>query len=384
MTCLQDAIVVDGLLGPGPPFLAQLAVERSHVDLDGQERVVALAAAGTGWDPETARLRCWAEMVERFTACSPQVVARVVEERPVGRDDVLPWWAFASYDAEQVRRLDRSALAEHDFVCSAERWGSAESLLVPASRVILGWADYAGPDAVAGECDASGLAAGCSRDDAALRGLREVLERDAAMQAWHCPGWPGRVLEPAVLGAEGRRWLSGSPYEVRFADVARPGLDPVVVAMLYDEAGATVGTACAENLPAAADAALREAAMLRSTVDVLGPGDASTPVRTSLDHIRHGYQHPEELHQWFDGFTAWRGAADRVRLPLPERVAAVFGVDTLVVELATSADAPFAVVRTLVPGATRKEWRHEPRCDARTARGVVPSSTRHDFARPFG
>lgn len=88
-----------------------------------------------------------------------------------------------------------------------------------------------------------------------------------------------------------------------------------------------------------------------------------------------------ELRPWR---TLISGSPDRARPSLPERVASVFGVDPLVVEPATEADAPFPVVRTLLPGATRKEWRHGPRCDARTARGVVPSSTRHDFPHPFG
>jgi hypothetical protein len=94
--------------------------------------------------------------------------------------------------------------------------------------------------------------------------------------------------------------------------------------------------------------------MLRSTVDTLGPGNPSTDVVTSLDHVRQGYRHAEHLHRWLDRLTARARPCRRVlpARPLAERVSWVFDTEPLVVDLAAAPQAPFAVVRVLLPGAT--------------------------------
>lgn len=378
---------MEGLLGDGPPFLTQLTTERDHVDAFGQRHTIGVQSAGCGLDVQTATTRCWAETVERLVASSPSTVSRrVLERESAPRHPLLAWWRFISYDPELVRELGEGAPHEDDFVCVARTLSSEQNVLVPASRVILHWQTFVGPGGIAGECDATGLAAGTTVHDATTRGLREVLERDAVMRAWRDPTWPGRPVDLVVLGGPLSCWLATCPYQQRFVDVSRRGLDPVVVALLHDEQGATIGSACRGSLGEAVEAAVLEAAMLRSTIDVLGPGTIDRPVESSLDHVRFGYRRPDVLRSWIDDLVT-RPASAPVKDPsggLVDRVTAAFGAEPYVVVLADQEEAPLPVVRVLLPGAIRKEWRHDWRWRAAPGTDGGRRWACHDLPHPFG
>lgn len=348
------------------PTLARVAVERAHVDLFGQPVTFTVNAAGVAWDAETAVDRCWYETVERVQASAPATVARVVARQPASL--TMPWWAFTRTPDAARGPAEASNPLEGAYACTAVGLVSGHGYWVPASRVIPYWGLYTAGQGVAGECDGSGLAAAPPGELAAAvgRGLREVLERDAIMLAWH-GGGPSAVIavDPVrYLRARAVRWLASAGLTVELFSVGRRGLDPVVVALTDDGTGTVAGSACARSLGAAAGKALLESLMILNTVTELASAGYRRPatahdITSSLGHVTYAYGNPGVFDRWRAEAQGTRGAEASTPwgTGLAQRVHESLGVEPLLVRLVPTCGLP-EVVRVLVPGAWRKESTH--------------------------
>jgi ribosomal protein S12 methylthiotransferase accessory factor len=151
-------------------------------------RTPAIAVGGAGWDREAARLACLGEAIERWQAY-PLPVDRFVEASfdawPMEEPAVAPsrWVLFAA---------DQYALAGFPFLPmtprSACRWvccrrsPGGEPWWVPEELVFLD--PRAGAGHGFGPSISTGLSCGQPGHPVLLRGVQEVVERDALMGAW--------------------------------------------------------------------------------------------------------------------------------------------------------------------------------------------------------
>lgn len=161
---------------------------------------------GAAFDRESA---CWAaigEGVERYAASiyfDDQVTWSDVAGLPGPALDLAPWIQTVKCGAERHEpRLPRGWMLGLDLL-------TQEALYVPAALGVLGYVARE-PYEVLGQYVSTGLACSSSYDDAALRGLCEIIERDAFSSSWLLGHRPSRIemdaqaarhFRPEVLNA---------------------------------------------------------------------------------------------------------------------------------------------------------------------------------------
>jgi ribosomal protein S12 methylthiotransferase accessory factor len=165
---------------PHDPFLSAWSGVLPRWGADGTD----LAVGGIGLDPVSAEAAALGEAIERWQS-RPLPVDRLIEASfacwPLDEPAVdpahwvlyhheqyaLPGFPFAPFDAESVCRWTCCRVA-----------GSGEACWAPAWQVFLAADHRFGPSL------STGLSAGRIGDPVHLRGLQEVIERDALMGAW--------------------------------------------------------------------------------------------------------------------------------------------------------------------------------------------------------
>lgn len=236
--------------------------------------------AGAGTDVSSAALalsKAASEAVERFIWC----------ERPPGssrlRVATSADLGSAGLDLDTLAGYSKDLRARHParLAWSATTpftWVAGRSLTHEIEKwVPLQIVSAAGPEprgAAAREPElrprvTTGVAAHPDRTSAIVNGLREVIERDAAMLAWLARR-PGEALDgrhtddPAL--AEIIRRFEDARFLCSIARLPGDAPIPVVVAALRDPSGVgpalAVGTCAAPSVPAAAQKALLEALMV--------------------------------------------------------------------------------------------------------------------------
>lgn len=380
-----ESIEVESALGQGPPYIAQCRVICTEVDLYGNEFSLVLDSAGMSFSHDESRDRCWSELTERYCASSMSTVRRLVQERSVDQEECLPWSVFASYGTEQESKFDSARPVENQFWCRANRL-NGDHVLVPASRVILNWSSFVGHAAMAGECDASGLAAwrGDNAEPKAItHGFNEVLERDSLMLSWRVPGWPVVHLDCSLLDEEFAIFAKHFELSIRLFEVSGCNPKPVVLAIVQDQAGSvTCGSSCKDDVRSATRSAVLEAIMLRRSVlahiKQLGSGSDPHEVNLSLWHVLCGYRNGGMVMAWYE---------QQAEKYLAGQSCPVLKFGGFPEFLSVRLDDGFGdhiVTRVLVPNMYRKEWDHALMGTGERLAYFLQGSDVHGEPHPFG
>jgi len=198
---------------------------------------------GAGWDSDRAELACAGEAIERaFAYPLPDdgVVEASVADWPLDEPVVSPnRWVLFHPDQHAIRDFPFEPLTARTrcrHVCCRRAIGG-EPMWVPEELVFL----FGRPGCRQQLCPtlSTGLSCGRGGDPVLLRGLQEVIERDALMGAWWrrypleewdendvlalLPSWvPQRIRRPNLRY---RFYLIGSPFSAHVSIVTVEGED---------------------------------------------------------------------------------------------------------------------------------------------------------------
>ena len=274
-----------------------------------------LAVGGAAWEPLAAVEGCVGEAIERWQPYAlphDQFVESSADEWPLDEPAVEPgrWVLFHPQQYAQAGFPFQpfTSRTHCRWVCFREA-GSGKPYWVPEELAFL----YLPPPRIhrLGTCVSTGLA--CSRfpDQALLRGLQEVIERDAVMGAWWdrypLEEWPRRhVLR--LLGPEASRRIVRPNLSYRFFRIDSPYAAHVTLVALEgeDEEGYcfSIGAACRETRRAGWEKATLEAVQGRHYIRFLKPraqaaaaasADTVERLTSFADHAVYYSLYPERL-----------------------------------------------------------------------------------------
>ncbi len=326
---------------------------------------------GKGLTLSAALLSTVGETIERYSASLPDP-NRIVWKRPAElTGDVLSPADFALYTDEQYARTDFPYVAFDSEVAHPwidGRWlDSGARVWVPAVFAYLSLTIHREHQIAQGT--SNGLAAGSDFEDAALRAVLELVERDAFLATWLTGRAARRIVPGSSLSPELRPVLDaiagfGVQVELYLLDTAVCGTAVLALALGDGEEypGLTIGIGADLD----ANAALRQAVLelgqtgphlrrLMRTKTATAPA-APAAVREMLDHA--AFYFPRDRAHAFDrirngGATVPLGNLHARTLPrsLPNCAAALrsAGVRIALVDV-TSPDVvtgPFRVVRAI-------------------------------------
>jgi len=251
----------DGGDTPAMPICASALMARPQQGHMGKDD---LQGEGKGATREEAVLGAIGEGVERYAA-SLWDPGKLTESSLIDLGDRAfdPRW-LVLYDEEQYSRPGfafRPMDPDAPMLWVKGHWlDTAVDVLVPAQATYLG---FGGDGITLGQTTSNGLAAGCSFEDAALRALYELIERDALMLCW-LAGLMGERIDPHGCDGVSRKALDevqrlGAETELYLLDLSA-GYPTVVCLGLGDGVswpGATIGLGTHANV----DIALRKAVL---------------------------------------------------------------------------------------------------------------------------
>lgn len=352
------------------PHDPQISMAAGTLGLRGAQRL-PLVVGGAGWDANQATMACLGEALERFEGWLRPTDHRVTasfDAWPLDEPAVPPD-AFALFTPAQYASTS-FPFSPFDST-TRTRWVAFRDVLdgsptwVPEDFAVL----YASP----GETHSvvplisTGLAAGRVGDPVVLRGLQEVLERDAMVRAWWGE-FPIEELDPdrtwAQLGPSLARRAQRPHLRYRFLRIVSPHCSHAVVVTTHgaerDGEVFSTGSAVRETRAAAIEKALLEALQGRHYVRYQlrqGPVAASPDVspRDFSEHVLHYTRHPERLAQTVFGTEmADEEAHARERTEpleaLVERLAGPALVRLMTPPAVSRAAPDWLVVRVVVPG----------------------------------
>lgn len=212
------------------------------------------AAGGVGWRADDARLAAIGESVERAT--SAQAILPMRPLRELRGQELIGAEEFALFTPEQRAQPDFPHGPLFDDECphviAYDLWDNSPRW-VPQPFVTLQDPHHAGMS------NSSGLAAAPTAREALLRGLLELIERDALMTTW-LHGLPGRAIAPSERHTAEVSRLGG---EFTLFDLT-PAYSPFPVAAVMGgipKRGTwrySLGVACRTSWEAAAEKAFLE------------------------------------------------------------------------------------------------------------------------------
>jgi ribosomal protein S12 methylthiotransferase accessory factor len=258
--------------------------------------------AGSGRDRTTARAAAIGEAIERYSACLSDDVPSVVSSAGALRDAV-PAERFALHTPTQHAEpgFPYASFDDETPVAWIDAWSLPDGrpVKLPGQLVYLHWRHRPGERRIA-VATSSGLACHATVEEALLRGLFEVLERDTFMLTWRARlSWPQLSWGPeSRLGWFERRFLRPTGLKTAALDLSRvwnvPSVLAVVRASVPGDAPLGVGAAAAASVEEAAEKALDEAVRVRSWASVLRGLDprgdrlpSPAEIRTFEEHIQH-------------------------------------------------------------------------------------------------
>ncbi len=277
-------------------------------------RSESIGVGGAGWTRESARSACLGEAIERWQAY-PLPIDRVVEARfdawPLEEPAVSParWVLFAGdqYDLPGFPFRPMTPQSACRWVC-CRRFPDGEAWWVPEDLVFLYPRD--GSVHGFGPSVSTGLSSGRPGQPVLLRGVQEVVERDALLGAWWgrypLVEWePDRVL--GLLDPSLTRRLIRPNLRCRFYRVDSPYTSHATIVTVEGEDREgycfSAGSACRETRRESWLKSILEAVQGRHYVRRLkaqrldrgmDPADRSPPA-SFLEHAVYYSIHPEEL-----------------------------------------------------------------------------------------
>jgi ribosomal protein S12 methylthiotransferase accessory factor len=262
-----------------------------------------LATGGSGWDSAHAEAACAGEAIERFQAYqlpADGIIESSIDDWPLDEAYLNPdqcvlfhseQYAIPGFPFERFTPSTRCR-----WVC-CRRAVDGEPCWAPAELVYLFGSGHRLCPSLS-----TGLACGRGGDPVLLRGLREVIERDALMGAW----WGRYPLEEwseeEVLTADIARRVRRPNLRYRFYRVESPFSSHVAICTVEGEDREgycfSAGSACRETRGQAWDKALLEAIHGRYYVRHLlsEPADDGPP-RDFAGHAVYYSRHPERLRE---------------------------------------------------------------------------------------
>lgn len=256
---------------------------------------------GSGRTAGEASAAAVAEAVERYSACYvADGVAVVASARELGANAVAPErFALHSERQHAVHRFPYARFTRDTDVAwvRASALPSGEPAYLPAQLVYLAWRPLPGEVRI-GNSTSNGLAAHATVEEAVLRGLLELVERDAFMITWTARlSWPRLTWKgSARLEDFERRYLHPTGIRVAAVDLSAFWKLPCVLGIARSdatgEAPIGVGAAAAPTVEAAVEKALDEAVRVRSwanAVRLRDPHGARVPppekIRRFDEHV---------------------------------------------------------------------------------------------------
>jgi ribosomal protein S12 methylthiotransferase accessory factor len=261
-------------------------------------------AGGTAPSRDAAYAATLGEVAERYSASSPaQDDGSLATAAELGARAVDPG-RFALFSEEQYAR---EGFPFRPFTATTPvRWveafavPSGAPVLLPRQLVRLAWRPEPGSGEVPiGYSTSSGAACGCTLEEAVLRGVLELIERDAFLVVW-----ANRVSLPrlewaghAQLEGLDRRYFRPSGLAYDAVDLSVFFDVPTVLGVVRDErtpgAALGVGAAAAPRVEEAWLRALAEAFSVRTWARLTRDGNEVDPaaIETFDDHIRFYASH---------------------------------------------------------------------------------------------
>ncbi len=372
LTGVIPALQVDQAEGSGLPAVVTAAPPHV-IEEDGSLRAMP-AGWGKGLTLADALRSAVGETIERYSASLPDP-ARLVWARPGNLDgEHLDPRGFPLYRADQYERPDFPYVAfdpdaRHPWVLG--RWLSGGEGEVWIHALFAFLAMTVGPENLICQGSSNGLAASTDWDDAALRAVLELVERDAMMTSWLTgePAvriGPDSSLEPAFRTIVEQIEALGAAVELYLLPSSVCGATALCLA-LGDGAewpGADVALAADLDPAAAVRKSLLELGQtgpyLRELLisERVDPPERETDVRTMLDHATYyflraragafGFLRAAGDAVSFQALAAWEGerSLDACASALERVGIRVALVDVTAADVATG---PFRVVRAVSP-----------------------------------
>lgn len=212
------------------------------------------ASGGVASDRQNALLAGIGEGIERYAAAQAIIPEQSRQDLPADR--VIGAEMFALFSAEQQEKPGFPFGALYDSSClytEVFSLATHEPVWVPQPLVVLR-DDYA-----TGIPTSSGLAAGRTPADALLRGLEEIIERDALMATW-MHSLPGKRIGAPQHFEKEVTALHGNMYVFDITPAYSP-FPVIAVAGMIPKRGKprfSLGVACRESLELAIEKAYME------------------------------------------------------------------------------------------------------------------------------
>jgi len=333
-----------------------------------------IEASGIGWDADAAEGACVGEAIERlqpYALPDDRIVAASFGAWPLDEPAIAPGrWVLFHPDQYRQPEFPFTPLTpetECDWLCCRHAL-SGDPLWVPAEFVWLQKRDGRGHRICPGL--STGLACGRAGDPILLRGLLEVIERDAVVGAW----WGSYELEEYAIAdvvdglrSDASKRVLRPNLSYRCFRIVSPFSDHVMMVTLAGEDGEgfcfSVGAACRETAAAAWNKALLEAIHDRHYVrylrqriadGILKVGESPT---SFAEHAVWYSAHPDQLERTiFAARQALRRKPFRGEVETVAKLADRLGPDrpvlfrSLTPPPLASEDLGWHVLRVMVPG----------------------------------
>jgi ribosomal protein S12 methylthiotransferase accessory factor YcaO len=354
-------------------YCAYYRAQIGFVDANGDPFPITHVTAGMANDLSAARFYCFMEMIERVSATIDTTIRAKTRTAPLPSSISLPWHAFSPYDDGRIREMDRWVRQIPDYRVAASGMVTGRRYDLPALSVFPWWYTFLPGPGILPETEGVGTAAGFYDQEAAIRkrALYELLERDALMISWRVPGWPVRTLPADAGPSHMAHWAREQNLSIRFYEVGDPRLCSVVMAILSDRDGqhVTIGGCSGKSFHQNLEKSLSEAIMLRGSALLLDPKTppfADDEIDDSEAHVLYAWRNGPLVIDWYE-----RQASRTPHTTVPpddeghllDGCRRVFGCEPMLVNLTEPrlAMAGYRVVRVMLPGVYKKEYKHTER-----------------------
>ena len=373
--------VQEVLAGPQDVRLVTMWCESAHAaTLVGSP--VAHSGGGSGTSPANARAAAIGEAVERYSASFADpgglVVATARELGPAAVDPArFALFTEAQYSSPGFRYVPFDRDTRLGWI-EGRALPGGEPAWLPAQVVHL---VTARDEPAICRATSSGLACHADPEEATLRALLEVIERDAFMITWNARltwprlGWKGNDALEAFM----RERVAPTGLHVRAIDLSAFWDVPCVLGVARSDApGAAplgVGAAAAATVERAVEKAVDEAVRVRTWAQAMHLHGVPPPdeIRDFDDHVRF-YAEPANAARasFLDASPSTRAAADVQPVPgesagaqveaicerLARRSASAYAVDVTSPDIR---EAGLAVVRVVAPELCALDVEHDAR-----------------------
>ncbi len=288
---------------PNPPVICQAIL--SHFDYR-QAKLLDRTAGGKGWNKEQAMGSAIGEALERYCACSldPKRVSHAtsseLDDTFVNPDEFV-LYSKTQYSARTCQYRPWNPQQKINWLLAHELGEKHAPVFVPATLVSMAPLPQ-GTDEFAPVANSNGMAAGAQLKSAVLRGICELIERDAFLINWmnRLPAPELRYPDNYGLAGRIRSHYARFGVEIRVFDITTDLPAYVMMAVAVDRSGrgpaALVGLGCDVDPGATLLRCLFEICQIR-------PGQVSRYRQGISKNRLNGYGDVQEMEDHSDFFA---------------------------------------------------------------------------------